>query len=146
MKVVVDTREQRPWTFEGLGVETVRGTLKAGDYSVPGFENTIAIERKSIDDWCKTVLRERSRFYRELELLRGYEFRAVIIEIGVRELQAREYRADVAPSSLMGFVAEVTVGQCVPVYLGGTRAECQILAMNLLRMAAKKIPREAGRG
>ena len=35
--VVVDTREQRPWTFDGL--EVVRRALRTGDYSVVGLEH-----------------------------------------------------------------------------------------------------------
>lgn len=44
------------------------------------------------------------------------------------------------PAAVLGFVAEVAVGQSVPVYLAGSRAEAQVLVGALLRMAAKKIP------
>lgn len=139
MRVVVDTREQAPWTFEGQGLEVVRGKLAAGDYSVEGLEGRVAIERKSLEDWIRTVLRERSRFYRELELLRGYDFRCVIVEAGVREILAGNYRSAAPPAAVMGFVAEVAVAQSVPVYLAGSRAEAQALAGGFLRMAAKRI-------
>lgn len=99
----------------------------------------MAIERKSLDDWTGTVLRDRARFYRELELLRALDFRCVIIEAGVREIMAGNYKSQVQPSSVLGFVAEVAVGQSVPVYLAGSRAEAQILAGAFLRMAAKKL-------
>lgn len=137
--MIVDTREQAPWTFEGQGLEVVRAKLGAGDYSVEGLEGRVAIERKSLDDWIRTVLRERSRFYRELELLRGYDFRCVIVEAGVREILEGNYRSAAPPAAVMGFVAEVTVAQSVPVYLAGSRAEAQVLAGGLLRMAAKRI-------
>lgn len=140
MRIIVDTREQAPWTFEGQGLELVRAKLEAGDYSIEGLEHRVAIERKSLDDWTGTVLRERSRFYRELELLRAYDFRAVIIESGVREIMAGRYKSQAKPASVLGFVAEVMVAQSVPVYLAGSRAEAQVLAGAILRMAAKKIP------
>jgi len=140
MQVVVDTREQTPWTFEGqVGISLVRRKLTAGDYSVAGLEDRVAIERKSLDDWTGTVLRERTRFYKELALLRAFDFRAVIVEAGIREIMAGRYRSQARPEAVLGFVAEVTVGQCVPVYLAGSRAEAQILAGALLRMAGKKI-------
>lgn len=139
MRIVVDTREQIPWTFEDQPVSTVRAKLEAGDYSVQGLERRVAIERKSLDDWTGTVLRERTRFYRELELLRAYDFRCVIIEAGVREIMERRYKSQVEPQVVLGFVAEVTVAQAVPVYLGGTRAEAQLLAGAFLRMAGKKL-------
>lgn len=139
MQVVVDTREQQPWSFEGQGLHLVRAKLDAGDYSVVGLEHRVAIERKSLDDWTGTVLRDRARFYRELELLRAYQFRCVIIEAGVREIMEARYKSQVNPAAVLGFVAEVTVGQAVPVYLAGSRAEAQILAGAFLRMVRKKL-------
>lgn len=139
MRVIVDTREQTPWTFEEQGVELVRAKLESGDYSVEGLESRVAIERKSLDDWTGTVMRSRTRFYAELERLRAFEFRCVIVEAGVREIMAHRYKSRAAPASVLGFVAEISVVQSVPVYLGGTRAESQVLAGALLKMAAKKL-------
>lgn len=138
MIVVVDTREQTPWTFEGQGITLRRSKLQAGDYSVAGLETRIAIERKSLEDWIGTVLRDRARFYKELELLRAFDFRCVIIEAGVREIVERKTTSAIPASSILGFVAEITVAQSVPVYLAGSRAEAQVLAGAFLRMAGKK--------
>ncbi len=139
MQVIVDTREQVPWTFESQGISTVRGRLEAGDYSISGLERRVSIERKSLDDWIGTVMRDRARFYRELSTLRSYDFRCVIVEAGVREIMAGSYKSSVRPDAVMGFVAEVTVAQAVPVYLAGSRAEAQILAGAFLKMASKKL-------
>jgi len=140
MRVIVDSREQTPWTFQGQeGITTERAKLEAGDYSVAGLEHRVAIERKSLDDWTGTVLRDRTRFYRELELLRAYDFRCVIIESSVREILQKNYRSQVPPASVLGFVAEVSVAQSVPVYLAGGRVEAQVLAGAFLRMAGKKL-------
>lgn len=140
MRVVVDTREQQPWTFEDPAcgaIETTRAKLEAGDYSVEGLERRVSIERKSLGDWVGTVIRDRARFYRELAALRAYEFRAVIIEAGVREILAGRYASATPPKSVLGFVAEVAVRQAVPVYLAGTRAEAQVLAAGFLRTAGR---------
>lgn len=139
MRIIVDTREQAPWTFEGQSVTTKRAKLEAGDYSVEGLERRVAIERKSIDDWTGTVIRDRVRFYKELELLRALDFRCVIIETGVREIMAGQFKSQATPAAVLGFIAEVVVAQSVPVYLAGTRAEAQILAGAFLAMAAKKL-------
>jgi DNA excision repair protein ERCC-4 len=139
MRVIIDTREQHPWTFEGQSITTTKAKLEAGDYSIEGLERRVAIERKSIDDWVGTVMRERARFYRELELLRALDFRCVIIETGVREIMEGAYKSAARPESLLGFVAEIAVAQSVPVYLAGSRAEAQVLAGAFLKMAAKKL-------
>ncbi|MDE2097140.1 MAG: ERCC4 domain-containing protein, partial [Patescibacteria group bacterium] len=60
----------------------VPGTLKSGDYSLLGFENRIAIERKSLSDLFSTLGQGRDRFHRELERLAAtdYQFAAVVCE------------------------------------------------------------------
>lgn len=89
--VVIDTREQRPFAFQGLRcdatdgggpltVPVVRGTLKSGDYSLAGHETRVAVERKSLEDCYGTIGQGRERFERELERLAAYRFAAVVIE------------------------------------------------------------------
>lgn len=67
--VVIDTREQEPYGFNPDMVRPVRRALPAGDYSIDGLEETIAVERKTLDDFVGTVMRARGRFYRELRRL-----------------------------------------------------------------------------
>jgi len=80
--IVVDTREQRPFTFTCVDpVPTVEvATLKAGDYSLKGFENQVAVERKSLSDTFGTFGQGRARFERELERLSIMRFASVVIE------------------------------------------------------------------
>lgn len=42
--IIIDTREQKPWTFEHHS--TANHKLDTGDYSISGLENIVAIERK----------------------------------------------------------------------------------------------------
>jgi DNA excision repair protein ERCC-4 len=100
LPVKTDTREQTPYTFEGIGwdktdgggpgktltIETVRGTLASGDYSLAGYERRVAVERKSLADWYGTLGKGRDRFERELERLRSYDFAAVVIEASLAEM------------------------------------------------------------
>ena len=111
MKVIVDTRERTPWTFEpqkGIktleGIKTVRRKLDSGDYSIEGLEDRVAIERKSLDDWVGTVMRERARFYRELDRLRAFAFRCVIIEASLRDIYAKRASSNANPDSILGFI------------------------------------------
>lgn len=89
-----DTREQSPYSFEGIGwdaadgggpgkvltIETVRGTLASGDYSLLGHETRVAVERKSLSDLYGTLGQGRDRFERELERLAVMEWAAVVVE------------------------------------------------------------------
>lgn len=89
--VLIDTREQRPYAFAGLTadahqgggplvVETRPATLPSGDYSLDGFADRVAVERKSKADLFGTLGRGRERFERELARLAGMEFAAVVVE------------------------------------------------------------------
>jgi hypothetical protein len=91
--VVVDSREQAPYHFQGVRadakgfkvpiiVRTVVKGLETGDYSIVGLENRITIERKSLADAYGTFGDGRERFERELERMRSYEYSAVVIEAG----------------------------------------------------------------
>ena len=77
--IIIDTREQLPFTFDGFDVETVRRALPEGDYAIDGIDDCV-IERKSVTDLLGCMTNGRTRFQAELERLRNYDFSAVIIE------------------------------------------------------------------
>lgn len=94
--IVVDTREQRPWTFlhlradkdkgcRPLEVSSYIGTLPSGDYSLKGYQHRVAVERKSKEDLFTTVGNGRARFERELARLNALDMAWVIIEADFRE-------------------------------------------------------------
>ena len=89
--IVIDTREQRPYTFAGiradkaegggvLAVATRRGTLASGDYSLDGHTARVAVERKSKTDLWGTLGKGRERFVRELERLNAMDAALVLVE------------------------------------------------------------------
>jgi len=88
VQIVIDTREQLPYKFQAINPppDTIRKTLASGDYSIEGFENRIAIERKTKSDAFSSFGKGRARFERELERLSTFEFAAVVIESDWLEL------------------------------------------------------------
>lgn len=93
-EIIVDTREQRPFSFAGIRHRSgrlivpriVKTTLKSGDYSIVGFENQIAIERKSISDLFSSVGSSRERFVKELRRLSAFRFAAIVVEADYGEI------------------------------------------------------------
>jgi DNA excision repair protein ERCC-4 len=84
IRIVIDTREQLPFDFEGLPPDIympseVR-TLHTGDYSAVGYEDKIAVERKSLTDLLGCIGNGRDRFQRELERMMDFQFRCVVVE------------------------------------------------------------------
>jgi ERCC4-type nuclease len=95
--VVIDMREQLPFSFHELRADAKAGrlplavrvthrTLAAGDYSIEGFEDRVAIERKSLADLFATLSKGRGRFQRELDRLAKCDFAAVVIEADWRTI------------------------------------------------------------
>lgn len=89
--VIVDSREQSPFHFTGyrsdarqsyrpLVIPVEIAALASGDYSLLGFENRVAVERKSLQDAYSTFAQNRERFERELDRLNALEFAGVVIE------------------------------------------------------------------
>lgn len=76
MEIVCDTREQLPLWTKGV----VRKKLDVGDYSLPGFEDKVSIERKSLSDLFGTLGKGHKRFKRELERAKDYDYFAVVVE------------------------------------------------------------------
>lgn len=79
--IVQDSREQTPLSFHNFrGVETIRQGLKTGDYSVLGHESEICFERKSVQDLVGTLTSGHTRFLREMERMRDFKAKYILIE------------------------------------------------------------------
>lgn len=89
--ILIDSREQHPFPFLGyrcdarqqyrpLIIPTKVQGIKSGDYSIEGYEDRVAVERKSLSDAYSTFCAGRDRFERELERLNAMEFAGVVIE------------------------------------------------------------------
>lgn len=78
--IIRDTREQAGYDFSRFGATVKDATLASGDYSLDGYEEQVAIERKSLADAFTSFGRERRRFERELLRLSSFRYAAVVIE------------------------------------------------------------------
>ena len=85
--MVVDTREQKPlFTPPEKGLMVKTDTLHNGDYSILGFEDQFAVERKGISDFLGYISHERKRTVEKMKRLTQYAFKALVIESGEDEL------------------------------------------------------------
>jgi len=81
LTIIIDTREQTPWSFdESMAVSRI-GTLKTGDYALDG-DNGFAIERKSLNDFLGTISSGWARFCKEVYRAKESQFPAfpIIVE------------------------------------------------------------------
>lgn len=119
--IVVDSREKKPLPFAHFPTE--RATLYTGDYSARGLEGSFCIERKSLADLVGSLTHDRDRFTRELERMRGYAFRRLLV-IGSRsEVEAHAYRGKATPAAILGSLWAFEIRYGVPVVFAQTPEE-----------------------
>ena len=111
--IIVDTRETQPLVFTRL--ESRRGTLLTGDYSIAGLENLFSIERKTIGDLVACCVGEnRARFERELHRLRGFRFKRLLI-IGTEEQILRgNFQSNIKPKAVLATLTAFEIRYDVP--------------------------------
>ena len=111
--IIVDTREQTPLPFANLPTE--RRTLATGDYSILGFERDFSVERKSVADLVQSLTRERDRFSRELQRMRAFDFRRLLVVGTLADLEEHRYRSLANPKAIIGSLCAFEVRFDVPV-------------------------------
>jgi len=88
---IVDSREKEPFSFSKyknwFAGESV-GALKAGDYSIAGMEDLIALERKSLPDLVNTLIHERTRFFKLCDKLSQLRWKAILVEASYEDVKS----------------------------------------------------------
>ena len=135
MKILVDTREQRPFTFEHerYDVQIQPGTLTVGDYSLHSLSDKVAVERKSLPDLLQCLGRERERF--ERELLRGaaLDAFAVVVEGSWADLAGGNFRSQLNPHAACQSVLAFMARYRVPFLFAGSRPAAEYSVWGFLR-------------
>ena len=132
--LVVDTREQdNLFRHPPKGLLTIRDTLRAGDYSCRGFENAISIERKNLLDFYGSIGNGRDRFKRELELLKNYQWAAIVIEADESTvLSANSIYTQMHPSAVKQTLVSIELRYRVGIYYAKTRSDAEHWILNRL--------------
>lgn len=155
--IVIDTREQTPF-FKHLpkGVIVVKDKLDAGDYSIKGFENQIAVERKNPDDFLSSVTQDAERFKKEINRLQSYERKILVVEDTYENILARcnpdmktrkkivntrtgiraitDYsKRDIHPNVVKGVVTSLIFKYGLSIYFALNRKDAEEFTLNGLR-------------
>lgn len=150
LRIVIDTREQRPWSFPPDLAEVRIGTLRTGDYALVG-DDAFAIERKSLDDFLGTVSTGWERFLREIGRMEGSDFaaRVVIVEADFEACCFRQTpdgtlippshnHPRLTPAFVARRIAELTM-MGVSVLFGGCADYAAALAFALLKERSRTL-------
>ena len=136
MKIIIDSREQAPLTFEHekyAGTVTEVGAIDTGDYSLAGLTDRVAVERKTLPDLVACLARERERFERELQRAAALDAFAVVVESSWAELAGGQYRSQLNPHSACQSVAAFMARYRIPFLFCGSRAGAEYMAWSFLR-------------
>jgi ERCC4-type nuclease len=131
--IVIDTREQRPYRFEPF----VLSTLDTGDYSVTGYEDRFAIERKSKEDLYSSLGQGRERFEREVARLGRLDYGAIVVESSLSGLLCPPGFTQMNPRAAVCSLLAWSVKHGVQVFFADDRAHGQALTRKILQYAFK---------
>jgi ERCC4-type nuclease len=142
MKIVQDSRETLPYDFARFpDVVCEVGVLETGDYSLPGFTDRIAIERKTVDDLIGCLSQDRERFQKELSRARNFEHFAVVIEASLPPIMAGRYRSRMNSNSVLQSIAAFSIRYGTPFLFCGDRPGGEYMTYSLLSKYAYEITR-----
>lgn len=137
-QIVIDTREQEPY---GFSCDTVSRKLEAGDYSVVGHEDAVAVERKSLPDFVHNVIHDFKRFAVELTKLSAMRCACIVVEADLdavlRGLAGDKLRGAL-PASVLGASLYISLHYGVPVYWCGSRQAAYAFTDQFLRMFVRE--------
>lgn len=121
--IQIDSREQNPLKITAYPVEVCG--LRSGDYGIKGFSDTsnpaFSVERKSLDDLTHSLGKGRKRFLAEVERLREYRFRALLIEASRDQIETGAYRSAISPVSLLATLDALQVRAGLHICWAGDR-------------------------
>ena len=134
---VVDSREKERYGLSSM--QSVVGALASADYSILGATDLIALERKTLPDLVMCCGPERDRFIRELQRLKSYPFRAIVIEADWGQLERGEYRSQINPKSVCHSIISWQARYCLPFHFAGDRQAAERYAAQFLYRSALRI-------
>lgn len=140
MRILIDNREQAPFSFTGYEAHPEPATLPVGDYSLPGFQDRAAVERKELNDLISCLMNgNRERFERELARGRHYDLFAVVVEANLVDVAQGRYRSDMKPQAALQSIITFQVRYRVPFMWCGNRTGAEYVTYGLLAKYLREI-------
>jgi ERCC4 domain-containing protein len=123
--VIVDTREQNPFSFARFrgwfaGVEYK--ALKVGDYSIAGLEDLCTVERKDLPDLIASFSSNRSVFVKRLHQMADYPHRLLVVTASLTQVKSRYPHTSLSPNRITQSLIASLAGLNVPFLCVDTHA------------------------
>lgn len=149
--IIIDTREQKPWTFENatdsIVVNTYREKLDTGDYTVRGLEPILTIERKaSVGELVGNI--SESRFKNELDRLLSYKYRYLFLEFDFQDvfrwddvsqyLTLSNSQRKITSKFIMRYMSDIQTKYDIPIVFCTNWFYAQRYGLNIMRRISEK--------
>ena len=115
--VIVDTREQNPFSFarfRGWFAGIKRKALKVGDYSVVGLEEVCTVERKDLPDLIHSFTSDRAVFVDRLRKMSRYPHRFLVVTAALSEVKSPYGGTSINPNRITQSLIAALAGLGVP--------------------------------
>ena len=115
--IVVDTREQNPFSFarfQGWFAGVEKKPLALGDYSVSGLEDVCVVERKNMSDLVCSFTVERPIFIQRLRRMSAFPDRLLIITAAMSQVKSRYEYSPANPNQITQSLIATLAGLRVP--------------------------------
>ena len=151
-RILIDQREQIPLRFSPA-VTTESVLLPVGDYSLAGSSERVTVERKRLDELMTCCGKDRPRFIEQIERMRGYEVKHLVIETRFSNIALGITRSQLNPLSAIGTLIKFASDWGLPVWFAEDAAGAALLVERIMlrewkrqQVAAKAAKKESGDG
>lgn len=124
ISVLYDDREKKPWKLYSLDFTMIKWRLRCGDYTIKGYEDIVAVEKKSgLKEFITNLgKKDRTRFERSLEKLAQYPIKCMVIE-GCLDRRLFSVLSSIptklGPSSVYFWLSKIIIEYGIPVLFIG---------------------------
>lgn len=148
--IIVDTREQKPWTFENHSIANTK--LDTGDYSIQGLEHILCIERKrNVAEIANNIT--ENRFKDVIDRIKTYKFPFILLEFNINDVLRYPIgstipkklwsKIRISPQYIMKHLIDMQVENNIHVIFCGDSSNAEKIALSIMRRVYK-INSEAG--
>lgn len=113
INILIDKQEKLPYTFNKSHFCSFRADLETGDYIVQEYPKGITIERKSLDDFVKSIQEER--FFKEIDRLKEFENPSIIVEGSLCQIKNHKYNNPILPPRVIELATEILISHKIPI-------------------------------